>query len=635
MHKIKKYQYGGNPYPRINFNYTSTQDYAKQYFAPKPSALSIGTGESERQRLFTQYMTEEQKRQASEKRAIDEAQTSNDAKFNWGNALNVGSELAQGGFGAYLGRGADTTNFMNAAVPEIGNMLGKTGNPLIGAGYGAALWGTRYLTGRRVAQDGFSQVLNSPQTAATLFAINPWLGGGYMALGLANQLGGTSLDKYKYNNLQDEMDISNVIGSYQGAGKNIDYAKQHSGESRGLLDRAFGGTKKANRKILAANNASQWLLNENEDMERRRANANMDKQSLNYWENLNGGYQPMYVKQGKKLPTKQDIEKVRNILSKPKLAQFKSGGSIIPEGALHARKNNMEGAGKDFTHKGIPVMDKDGNQQAEIERNEIIFSLEVTKKLELYAKQGTEEAALKAGKLLVDEIFNNTDDRTGLITELTGEVTKHQQGGTLTFDESLFQENTLEFDESDFEDYPGVNYYQKGGKTNKRTPKEVWMILNSNPEFDDMFIDEPEYDDDLRFSSQPQSVRDSITEEEWEDFLDDLYNINGLVEEAKKQNPRFIQRLMEPPRGIEFTDDQGNKVKGSHYLESSETDNGSFVYPRIQEMEDGSLKILPSREARLRAIKNNNIVKFDRFMDAFRFATRYKRHFPEFFNNWK
>jgi hypothetical protein len=44
------------------------------------------------------------------------------------------------------------------------------------------------------------------------------------------------------------------------------------------------------------------------------------------------------------------------------LNYFKQGGqmNVIPEGALHARKNNMEGAGEDFTAKGIPVVDNNG-----------------------------------------------------------------------------------------------------------------------------------------------------------------------------------------------------------------------------------------------------------------------------------
>lgn len=106
--------------------------------------------------------------------------------------------------------------------------------------------------------------------------------------------------------------------------------------------------------------------------------------------------------------------------------------NIIPEGALHAHKHHMENA-EDFTKKGIPVIDNDGEQQAEIERDEIIFTLEVTKALEdLYSKYFNEnsaqkdkdEAAIEAGKLLVKEILFNTDDRTNLIS-------KCEKGGVL------------------------------------------------------------------------------------------------------------------------------------------------------------------------------------------------------------
>lgn len=131
---------------------------------------------------------------------------------------------------------------------------------------------------------------------------------------------------------------------------------------------------------------------------------------------------------------------------KPK--QFKSGGkqesvdapeieetnqkNVIPEGALHAHKHHMDNA-DNLTKKGIPVVDNDGEQQAEIEKNEIIFTLEVTKKLEeLYSKytdqeysqKEKDEVAIEAGKLLVKEILFNTDDRTSLIDTL-------KQGGKI------------------------------------------------------------------------------------------------------------------------------------------------------------------------------------------------------------
>ena len=111
------------------------------------------------------------------------------------------------------------------------------------------------------------------------------------------------------------------------------------------------------------------------------------------------------------------------------LYYFKQGGqmNVIPEGALHARKNNMEGAGEDFTHKGIPVVDNDGEQQAEIERNEVIFNKDLTDFIESnYKKFKSEETknsekdeiAIKVGKRLVKELLTNTDDRTGLISEV-------------------------------------------------------------------------------------------------------------------------------------------------------------------------------------------------------------------------
>ena len=107
--------------------------------------------------------------------------------------------------------------------------------------------------------------------------------------------------------------------------------------------------------------------------------------------------------------------------------------NVIPEGALHKNKHHMEHA-EGLTKKGIPVIDDEGEQQAEIEHSEIIFTLEVTKKLEEYyetfysdesSNKEKEQAALEAGYLLVYQILENTEDRTGLI-----ETCKN--GGTLT-----------------------------------------------------------------------------------------------------------------------------------------------------------------------------------------------------------
>ena len=107
------------------------------------------------------------------------------------------------------------------------------------------------------------------------------------------------------------------------------------------------------------------------------------------------------------------------------IEEFKNGGSInvIPDGALHARKHNMEIEG--ITKKGIPVVSENENgeleQQAEIEKEEIIYRIEVTQKLEelskIYyndnsTKEQKDEAALEAGKLLTRETLYNTVDNT-------------------------------------------------------------------------------------------------------------------------------------------------------------------------------------------------------------------------------
>ena len=110
--------------------------------------------------------------------------------------------------------------------------------------------------------------------------------------------------------------------------------------------------------------------------------------------------------------------------------EFKNGGSInvIPEGALHARKNNLTEINPELegiTKKGIPVISKEEGgemiQHAEIERSEIIFNLETTKKLESLREQYNksedkaekDNLAIEAGKLLAQQIMENTIDNTG------------------------------------------------------------------------------------------------------------------------------------------------------------------------------------------------------------------------------
>lgn len=142
----------------------------------------------------------------------------------------------------------------------------------------------------------------------------------------------------------------------------------------------------------------------------------------------NGGFNQRMplVKDGAKLFTKDKIKKARKVLKKEVITKadvekFKIGGklNVIPEGALHAHKHNLDV--ENITSKGIPVVSEENGgvvQHAEIERNEIIFTLEVTKELEKLYHEGTDEAAIKAGEILVEEILDNTQDNTGLIDSI-------------------------------------------------------------------------------------------------------------------------------------------------------------------------------------------------------------------------
>ena len=106
-------------------------------------------------------------------------------------------------------------------------------------------------------------------------------------------------------------------------------------------------------------------------------------------------------------------------------------------------------------------------------------------------------------------------------------------------------------------------------------------------------------------------------------------SILELINYAKQVNPRFIQRLSEPARGINFIDDEGQPTIGSHYLESA----NNIVYPRIQEI-NGKLKFLNSEDAYNTALKTGNYLKFNSEEEAIDFGEGYKQGWPKFFKDY-
>lgn len=350
-----------------------------------------------------------------------------------------------------------------AGTDMIGGLIGSLGNyggySVLGSlGMAAA----NKLTGGTDGMTIADSLLGSSSLAGGLTAINPIAGAAYVGLSALNSATGKTTTKNSYKDFMSREQLDPLWASYSKSFADHKDALKYGGKKYGGLSRLTGQYGKADRKVRNDNSRLNTMMDiaDRRELGQIRGEQMADINALDYRLNTFGGYDQYGTRVGRKgmkLPTKQEISKVKSIL------EYKKGGqmNVIPEGALHARKNHMEGAGKDFTHKGIPVMDKDGEQQAEIERDEIIFSLRVTQKLERLKNDGSDEAAIKAGKLLVDEIFHNTDDRTGLIAEVIGQnTTVLKEGGVL-----LAQEPEIE-SEIEVEEPVGieeVEYYENGG----------------------------------------------------------------------------------------------------------------------------------------------------------------------------
>lgn len=246
-------------------------------------------------------------------------------------------------------------------------------------------------------------------------------------MGLVNAFGAKKADTiYKDNETWEQQG-----SAYGGSMSKVDDALTKSGKKYG----AFSGKarRKANAQIAEAKRQQNLVADINQEAQDAFAASNYSGIGLRNELALSGGYRNMAVgKNGMKILDKESqwAREVLNMAKKPKEEpaeqppKFEEGGkvNVIPDGALHAHKHHLEEIDpklKEVTSKGIPVItEEDGGklkQHAEIERNEIIFRLEVTKELEDLMKDGSDEAAIKAGKLLVHEIINNTIDNTGLM----------------------------------------------------------------------------------------------------------------------------------------------------------------------------------------------------------------------------
>ena len=254
--------------------------------------------------------------------------------------------------------------------------------------------------------------------AATQGFINS-LPGASMLVGM---FGGRTAKSYK------SAEIDQMTNAYGGSVADINAAQALSGKR--ML-----GTGKANKFIREQNRVNNLITDISLESKLRKSNSAGDTY-LSQNQNKYAGYTPQLLlsKKGMKFP---ELDTARSLINSWKVKptedpqKFQLGGkmNLIPEGALHARKHNLEKVNPELegqiTRKGIPVVAQgEGGviQQAEIEKEEVIFRKEFTDELERLYKQyqddSSEDIAIEAGKLICFELLKNTDDRSGLIKSI-------------------------------------------------------------------------------------------------------------------------------------------------------------------------------------------------------------------------
>jgi hypothetical protein len=309
-----------------------------------------------------------------------------------------------------------TTELVNQGMGTVGDLamaipggqavgLAIKGAGLIGKGFNA-------ITGGALTMDdstsGIDKVLSSDYLNWT-------------ALGMVNKITGSKVEGTDEDatNLAHDYGNAEDIGDYErgGIAKGFDAVRNLFRKKKNRVNKV----KEQKYKVESAQSRNinkGWVSQTSREEQLAGMNSTANTMSRNQIQ-LGGGLRQedmrlLAAKKGTKLAFKNIKRKVAN--------KFQQGGkmNLIVDGALHARKNNMEL--EDITHKGVPVISyEEGGeitQHAEVEREELILHKELTDTLEKLLKKykdGDEKAIIEAGKLIASEILENTQDNTGTL----------------------------------------------------------------------------------------------------------------------------------------------------------------------------------------------------------------------------
>lgn len=257
---------------------------------------------------------------------------------------------------------------------------------------------------------GVSSTLASAQSMTT----NPYAKAAILAAQVgeaalqATGAGTTDLSEYKIN---DDLTSGSYDSTQIGTNNVNKYAHQNA---------MFNTGKKKAELIAQADKVSTGKSIEEEGLLAQQASTNPNLYT-HVQNQLMGNDLQLSIKNGGEIP---DNDSKPNVNHHNLIDADDTSFNVIPSGALHAEKHHLGSVDRDYiglTRNGIPVVSEEQGsliQHAEIERGEIILRLSLTKKLMELKAKGTYEAAIEAGKLLVDELNNNTRDNVGLIKTL-------------------------------------------------------------------------------------------------------------------------------------------------------------------------------------------------------------------------
>lgn len=222
-----------------------------------------------------------------------------------------------------------------------------------------------------------------------------------------------------YDQNQDVMQSSGFSGVADSSktAKNNASAKLMFGRSKAnaMIDRQLRKDTLAARALDESNEAKEIAAASSDMLTQRNMNNLYNSDAFN---------RMTFGKNGMKIESLEKIRERRNAylahIKGEDVKSFANGGvmNVIVNGKLHSELNgvrkNKNFKDVDITKKGVPIITfEDGGdieQHAEVERDELILTLELTKALETFKEVGDDDSAIEAGKLLAYEIVKNTKD---------------------------------------------------------------------------------------------------------------------------------------------------------------------------------------------------------------------------------